>query len=262
MTEGSMHGRVALVTGGSRGIGRAAAGCLLEQGASVALAARTAAELNAAAEALAEESVFVRPTDVANDDDVAGLVADVLGRFGRLDALVCSHGVSPPSMPIPSAEPASFRETLAINLVGTFVCATEAVKAMIAQGEGGRIVALSSVLGSRAQPGSCAYNVSKSGVEGLVRTLALDLAEYDITANAVAPGWVDTEMAAPELESLAGLVLNPLDRVGRPEEIGRLIAWLAGPESSYVTGTVITIDGGQTATVPMPWPRAVDYPLK
>lgn len=251
-----LEGKVALVTGGGRGIGRGIAGCLLDAGAKVVVASRTQADLDETVRLLAPRGdIAARVCDVSKADDVTAVVGEAVDRFGGLDVLACSHGVYDPERPFLDLSESDWDRTLAVNLKGTFLCGQAAARVMVGQGRGGRIVNVSSINGLAAEPQCADYNASKGGVNALTRAMAFDLGRYGITVNVVLPGWVRSPMSAPYLteEILTGKqVMNLMRRVGEPEDIGGAVVWLADPASSYVTGATIVVDGGQTAMLPMP----------
>ena len=243
----SMEGNVALVTGGSRGIGRAICLELARQGAAVAVnyAGNSAAAEETAAlcrELGAEAEVF--QADVADPAACDALVAAVKERFGKLDILVNNAGISRDGL-LMTAKEEDFTKTLDINLKGAYFCTKAAAKVMLRQ-KYGRIVCLSSVVGLRGNPGQTAYAASKAGVLGLVKAAAKELAGRDITVNAVAPGYIETDMTAalPERAREAMLSTIPKGRPGAPEEVARAVAFFAGPECAYITGQVLCVDGG------------------
>ena len=251
-----LEGKVALVTGGGRGIGRGIARRLLEAGARVEVASRTEADLAETVRQLAPlGEVAARACDVSDGNAVRALVDDVVSRFGSLDILVCSHGVYDPERPFLELREEDWDRTLGINLKGAFLCGQAAARVMVAAGRGGRIVNVSSINGLAAEPQCADYNASKGGLNALTRSMAFDLGRYGITVNVVCPGWVRSPMSEPYLtpEILEGRqVMNLVRRVGEPEDIGGAVVWLADPGSAYVTGATIVVDGGQTAMLPMP----------
>lgn len=241
-----LAGKVALVTGASRGIGLGVAKCLLRSGAQVVIAARNAETLDAAAESLADlGDVATAVTDVADPASVASAVQTTVDRFGSLDVLVASHGVLNHGTRMLEFDKAAWDETIAVNLTGVFLCGQAAARQMVEQGNGGRIVNISSLTAFASVPNEIAYEASKAGVEGVTRAMAVELAAYEITVNSVAPGWVRTEMVADMLDATGTRPCNALGRAAEPEEIGNAVTWLADPASSYMTGATIVIDGGQ-----------------
>ncbi|MEY8318687.1 3-oxoacyl-[acyl-carrier-protein] reductase [Oscillospiraceae bacterium 50-58] len=243
----SLKGNVALVTGGSRGIGRAVCLELARQGAAVAVnyAGNSAAaeETVQLCRALGVETETFR-ADVADPAACDALVAAVKERFGRLDILVNNAGIARDGL-LMTAKEEDFSQTLDTNLKGAYFCTKAAAKVMLRQ-KYGRIVCLSSVVGLRGNPGQTAYAASKAGVIGLVKAAAKELAGRDITVNAVAPGFIETDMTAvlPEKAKAAMLGTIPKGRPGSPEEVARAVAFFAGPECAYITGQVLCVDGG------------------
>lgn len=243
----SLKGNVALVTGGSRGIGRAVCLELARQGAAVAVnyAGNSAAaeETVQLCRALGVEAEAFR-ADVADPAACDALVAAVKERFGRLDILVNNAGIARDGL-LMTAKEEDFSQTLDTNLKGAYFCTKAAAKVMLRQ-KYGRIVCLSSVVGLRGNPGQTAYAASKAGVIGLVKAAAKELAGRDITVNAVAPGFIETDMTAvlPEKAKAAMLGTIPKGRPGSPKEVARAVAFFAGPECAYITGQVLCVDGG------------------
>ena len=243
----SLKGNVALVTGGSRGIGRAVCLELARQGAAVAVnyAGNSAAaeETVQLCRALGVEAEAFR-ADVADPAACDALIAAVKERFGRLDILVNNAGIARDGL-LMTAKEEDFSQTLDTNLKGAYFCTKAAAKVMLRQ-KYGRIVCLSSVVGLRGNPGQTAYAASKAGVIGLVKAAAKELAGRDITVNAVAPGFIETDMTAvlPEKAKAAMLGTIPKGRPGSPEEVARAVAFFAGPECAYITGQVLCVDGG------------------
>ena len=243
----SLRENAALVTGGSRGIGRAVCLELARQGAAVAV--NYAGSIQAAEETVrqcrqlgVEAELF--QADVASPAACDALVAAVKERFGRLDILVNNAGISRDGL-LMTAKEEDFSKTLDTNLKGAYFCTKAAAKVMLRQ-KYGRIVSLSSVVGLRGNPGQTAYAASKAGILGLTKAAAKELAGRDITVNAVAPGYIATDMTAalPEKAREAMLTTIPKGRPGTPEEVARAVAFFAQRESAYVTGQVLCVDGG------------------
>ena len=243
----SLEGMAALVTGGSRGIGRAVCLELARQGAAVAV---NYAGNSAAAEETVEQcralgvEAEAFQADVADPAACDALIAAVKERFGRLDILVNNAGIARDGL-LMTAKEEDFSQTLDTNLKGAYFCTKAAAKVMLRQ-KYGRIVCLSSVVGLRGNPGQTAYAASKAGVIGLVKAAAKELAGRDITVNAVAPGFIETDMTAvlPEKAKAAMLGTIPKGRPGSPEEVARAVAFFTGPECAYITGQVLCVDGG------------------
>ena len=243
----SMEGNVALVTGGSRGIGRAICLELARKGAAVAVnyAGNSAAaeETVQLCRALGVEAEAFQ-ADVSDPAACDALVTAVKERFGRLDILVNNAGISRDGL-LMTAKEEDFTKTLDTNLKGAYFCTRAAAKVMLRQ-KYGRIVCLSSVVGLRGNPGQTAYAASKAGVLGLVKAAAKELAGRDITVNAVAPGFIETDMTAalPEKARQAMLTTIPKGRPGSSEDVARAVAFFAGTECGYITGQVLCVDGG------------------
>ena len=243
----SMEGNVALVTGGSRGIVRAICLELARKGAAVAVnyAGNSAAaeETVQLCRALGVEAEAFQ-ADVSDPAACDALVTAVKERFGRLDILVNNAGISRDGL-LMTAKEEDFTKTLDTNLKGAYFCTRAAAKVMLRQ-KYGRIVCLSSVVGLRGNPGQTAYAASKAGVLGLVKAAAKELAGRDITVNAVAPGFIETDMTAalPEKARQAMLTTIPKGRPGSSEDVARAVAFFAGTECGYITGQVLCVDGG------------------
>ena len=246
-----LDGRVAIVTGASRGLGRAMALALAEAGADVAVAARSApdlAETAGAIEKLGRRTVVV-PTDVTVYAQVEALVERTATTLGRLDILVNNSGIAT-ILPVAEMPPEDFRRTVEVNLVGVFNGCRAAAGRLIAQ-KSGKIVNLASVLGAAGMAGYAAYSASKGGVIALTRTLAVEWARYNIQVNAMAPGWFVTDMnsqAFADAKVRERLLRDvPARRTGRLEEIGPLVVYLASSASDYMTGQTVFLDGGHSA---------------
>jgi NAD(P)-dependent dehydrogenase (short-subunit alcohol dehydrogenase family) len=247
MGTAGFNGKVALVTGGSSGIGKACAARLLADGASVVIAARRPDTLETTAKELGEIGACATAVcDVADRGQIDDAVRTAVDRFGGLDILVCSHGVLPEAKPFLDLTDADWNAVLSVNLGGVISAAQAAARAMIERGAGA-IVTVSSINAFQAEPEMAPYNVAKGALQALTRSMAYDLHPYGIRVNAVAPGWVLTPMTEPYFTELADadLECNIVSRVGRPEEIAALVAFLAGPDASYLAGETVTVDGGQ-----------------
>jgi 3-oxoacyl-[acyl-carrier protein] reductase len=242
-----LGGKVALVTGGSRGIGRATAQVLSAQGARVFItfvgneaAARETVEAIQAAGGTAE----ALRVDVADTAAAEAAVADVAKRAGRLDVLVANAGVSIDALLL-RLKDEDFDRTLAVNLKGAVACSRAAIKVMM-RAKTGRIVLLSSVVGEMGNAGQTAYAASKAALLGVAKSLAREYASRGITVNAVTPGYVDTDMTSGLTGELREKMLTavPLGRTGTAREIAAAIAYLASDEAAYVTGQTLRVNGG------------------
>lgn len=247
-----LQGKVSIITGAANGIGQACARLFAEQGAKVVLADIQDAQGQSLAQELiaqGQQASYVH-CDVGHKSDVDALVTQVLKQYGRIDVLVSNAGIFKTS-PFLEVSESDFDEVLRVNLKGAFLMGQAAARAMKANG-GGAIVHMSSVNGVMAIPEIASYNVSKGGINQLTRAMALALADDGIRVNAVAPGTIATELARQAvLTSDAArtkiLSRTPMKRLGEPEEVARTVAFLASDAASYITGEILTIDGGRTA---------------
>lgn len=246
-----LDGRAAIVTGASRGLGRAMALALAGAGADVTLASRSVAELEETARAIEKlgRRALVVPTDVTVYSQVEALVERAAQTLGRLDIVVNNSGIAA-VIPVAEMPPETFRRTVEVNLVGVFNGCRAAAGRLIAQ-ESGKIINLASVLGASGLPGYAAYSASKGGVIALTRALAVEWARYNIQVNAMAPGWFVTDMNSQAFDDpkVRERLLRdvPARRTGRLEEIGPLVVYLASPASDYMTGQTVFLDGGHSA---------------
>ena len=238
-----LKGKTALITGGSRGMGAATAKKLAVHGARIAITYHTQKEKAQAIvktiEAMGGEAIALH-ADAAKPETMPRLVSQIMEAYGRLDILVNNAGVFETPAMIGDIPQEVIERTLTVNVTSLFTLAQAAVKVLA---DHGRIINISSVLGERAIfPGVSAYTASKFAVAGMTRAWAWELAPRNITVNAVQPGPINTDMGDP---NAAGL--TALKRLGEPEEVAALIAFLASPEASYITGSTIRVDGGVNA---------------
>ncbi|WP_437630318.1 glucose 1-dehydrogenase [Sorangium sp. So ce854] len=248
-----LNGKVALVVGGSSGIGRGAALALAAAGARVVVAARREAESREVVgeiEARGGEAMFVR-VDVTVPGEVEALVATTVERWGRLDCAVNSAGINEDMVPITEADDAVFDRMMAVNCKGMFLCMKHEMRQMLRQGGGGSVVNLSSTMGHVAAPAGSIYTATKHAIEGLTKSAALSHAKQGIRVNAVAPTAVAgtplidygmkhyPELMEPYIADI------PAGRPARVDEVARAIVWLCSDEASFVNGHSLVIDGGQ-----------------
>lgn len=245
----SLNDRVALVTGASRGIGRAIALTLAERGATVAVNyARGDAAANEVVESIrsAGGKAMAIGFDVADDAAVDEGVKRVVAELGGLDILVANAGISIDALLL-RAKTEDLRRTLAVNVEGAFSCARAAAKHLLKAKERGRIIAVSSVVGETGNAGQSMYAASKAALLGLTKSLAAELASRAITVNAVTPGFIATDMTDAALQGAARealLAKIPLRRIGDAQDVAEAVAWLASPAAAYVTGHVLRVNGG------------------
>lgn len=244
-----LTGQSAIVTGASQGIGRAIAIALAQNGANVACVARNADKLaeTAAAIAAVGRTAEVCSCDVTSSDSVQQVVDSVTEKWGKLHIVVNNAGITRDTL-IPRMTDDDWDSVINTNLRGTFLF-TRAVTRPMMQGRYGRIINIASVSGLTGNPGQSNYSASKAGVIGMTRSVAKELASRKITVNAVAPGFIETEMT----EALGPVVLEevkkrvPARRLGHVDDIAAAVLFLASPAASYITGQVLTVDGGLVA---------------
>ena len=240
-------GKVALVTGGSRGIGRAIALRLAEAGANVAICSRNLEAAQAVGDEISARggNILVRQSDVADAAQVDQLIKDITGTLGSLDVLVNNAGINRDNLLLRMKEE-EWDRVMDINLKGTFNCCKAAARPMI-KARGGRIVNISSVVGIRGNPGQANYAASKAGLIGFTKTLARELASRSITANVVAPGLISETGMTSDLPSQVVdqmLAQIPLGRPGTPDDVAQAVLFLTSDHGAYITGQVIQVDGG------------------
>jgi len=242
--EDAMSNQVALVTGGGRGIGRAICERLLKCGATVA--AGYSRDVDAARQ-LADQfpgRVTFHQGNIGNQDDCERVVGEVIEQHGRLDVLVNNAGITA-DRTVRKMSPDEWNRVIQVNLNGAFYLSRATLAQMIDQGYG-RIINISSVIGETGNIGQANYAAAKSGLFGLTKTLALESAKRGITVNCVAPGFVMTDMVADVPEDALARVVEtiPVGRLAEPDEVARVVEFLASPESGYITGTIFSVNGG------------------
>ncbi|PSB13675.1 3-oxoacyl-[acyl-carrier-protein] reductase [filamentous cyanobacterium CCP1] len=241
-----LRDQVAVVTGGSRGIGRSVALALAAEGAKVVV---NYASSSGAAEAVAAEiaqlgsEAITLQANVAEAEQVDALFHAVMEKWGRIDVLVNNAGIARDTLLL-RMKLEDWQAVIDLNLTGVFLCTKAASKVMLKQ-RSGRIINLTSVVGEMGNPGQANYSASKAGVIGFTKTVAKEVASRGITVNAVAPGFIQTDMTADLKAGEEILKLIPLNRYGQPEEVAGLVRFLAAdPAAAYITGQIINIDGG------------------
>ena len=247
-----MSNQVVLITGALTGIGRATALAFARAGAQIVVSGRRDDAGHALAEelnALSGSAEYIR-ADVRNDDEVRALVDRTVARFGRLDVAINNAGTEGKPGPLTEQSAESYAATFDTNVLGTVLSLKHEMRVMQAQGHGS-IINLSSTMGHKGAPGASLYTASKHAVEGLTKAAALEGAASGVRVNAVAPGPVDTEMLTRftgTADRKAGLIAGvPLGRAGAPQEIAKAIMFLASDQASFVTGQIVSVDGGKSA---------------
>ena len=246
-----VEGKVALVTGGGSGIGEACARILAASRATVAVADRHLGEAGRVADSINAGGgrAVALEVDVTEPDSVAAMVAGTVEGLGGLAIAVNNAGVGGEQAPTAEQSIVGWRDVLSVNLDGVFYCTRAEIPVMVAAGEGS-IINMASILGAVGWANSVGYTAAKHGVIGLTQTAALEYAAAGVRINAVGPGFINTPLLAANLDdaTLAALGgLHPLGRIGTPEEVASLVAWLASDAASFATGTYYPIDGGYLA---------------
>ena len=240
-------GKVALVTGAANGIGRAAALAFAVEGAQVAILDRTEDSLRSTADAIAAAGgeVLVLACDVSQPQEVEAAVARVVEQFGRLDCAFNNAGVENKAAPLHEIELEEWDRILGINLRGTFVCMKHEIAQMLRQG-GGVVVNTSSGAGVRGVAGGASYSASKHAMIGMTKSAALDYAKRNIRVNCVLPGNIETQMMErfTDGDIQKAIDLEPVGRLGKPEEIAEAVLWMCSDLGAFVTGASIAVDGG------------------
>lgn len=240
-----LQGQVAVVTGASRGIGRAIALALAAEGAKVvvnyARSSTAADEVVADITGIGQEAIALQ-ADVSQADQVDALFAAVMDKWGRIDCLVNNAGITRDTLLL-RMKPEDWQAVIDLNLTGVFLCTRAATKIMLKQ-KSGRVINISSVVGEMGNPGQANYSAAKAGVLGFTKAVAKEVASRGITVNAIAPGFIATDMTH-DLKADDILKFIPLGRFGKPEDVAETVCFLAAaPAAGYITGQVINVDGG------------------
>lgn len=240
-----LKGKVAIVTGASRGIGEAIARKFCEEGASVMLCSRSAAS-SATADALACEGWNTKSiqADISRKSDVEGLVDETLKAFSRIDILVNNAGITRDAL-LMRMRDEDWDAVLQTNLTGTAYCTRAVIRSMMRQ-KSGKIINITSVIGLMGNAGQANYAASKAGIIGLTKSIAREVAKRGITVNAIAPGFIQTEMTAnlAQQDQQKILEMIPIGRFGLPEDVSQVALFLASDAAQYITGQVVQVDGG------------------
>ena len=242
----SLSGRIALVTGASQGIGRTVALRLAKEGAAVAAAARNQEKLNELAAEItsAGGKATAFALDVADEEQVKSTVKSIIAQFGKIDILVNNAGITRDQL-VMRMKRADWDAVLQTNLTSAYLCIQQVIPSMLKQ-RAGRIINITSVFGQMGQAGQANYSASKAGLIGLTMAIAREVGSRSITCNAIAPGFIETAMTAVLSEEFKQNAVKqiPLGRVGTPEDVAAAVAFLASDDASYITGHVLSVNGG------------------
>ncbi|RWE25111.1 MAG: glucose 1-dehydrogenase [Mesorhizobium sp.] len=248
-----LAGKIAVITGGGRGIGEGITQRFAEEGARIAIVQR-----NSPPETILNDQVLYVKADLSNSQDIAAAIQTVIERFGGLDILVNNAGIMFEKT-VEEMTEAEWDEMMDINLKAPFLLTKAAMPHLRKRG-GGSIVNIGSVEGLASNPKHPAYSASKAGIHGFTAAVAVDHGREGIRCNAIAPGWINSDLTNIYLDSMADsarvrrelLTMHPVGRLGEPRDVGNLALWLASDESAFVTGQVYVIDGGRTKKLPNP----------
>ena len=240
-----MKGQVALVTGGSRGIGRAICERLVGRGVKVAAGySRNSAAAEELQQKFPDAGITIHQGNIGDADDCARVIQEVVDQHGQLDILVNNAGITVDKT-IRKMTADDWNRVIQVNLNGAFYLSSAALPHMLEEG-GGRIINISSVIGETGSIGQANYSAAKAGLFGLTMTMALETAKKGITVNSVAPGYIETDMFSDVPDEIKEKIVGtiPTGRLGKPDEVARVVEFLADPESSYITGSVFDVNGG------------------
>ena len=251
--SGRLADRIAIVTGGGRGIGLGITQRFLEEGAKVAVVQRTPIE----DAALRDKITFIR-TDLSKSEDIFKAVDDVAKQLGGLDILVNNAGIMFEKT-VEEMSEAEWDQMMTVNLKAPFLLTKQAMP-FLKRHQRGSIINIGSIEGLGSNPGHPAYSASKAGIHGFTAAVAVDHGREGVRCNAIAPGWINSDLSDIYIENMPDsarvrrelMVMHPVGRLGEPRDVGNLAVWLASDESSFVTGQVYVIDGGRTKKLPLP----------